>query len=180
VFVTHDLNEAMRIGRKIMVMKDGRVVQCGTGTEILTSPATDYVSNFVSDVDRSRVLTAGALLRPPLLTAHLDEPPADVLRRLEVAEMNGVYIIDDARRLHGVARDDLLAAACGRGDRDIGGCIVQDYETVSADLPIVAFCHLAGRHIVPVAVVDADRRLLGVVPRAAILSAMAGPVGVDR
>jgi glycine betaine/proline transport system ATP-binding protein len=181
VFVTHDLNEAMRIGHKIMVMKDGRVVQCGTGTEILTAPATEYVSNFVSDVDRSRVLTAGALLRPPLFTARLDEPPADVLRRLEIAEMNGLYVLDEARRLHGVARDDLLAAASGRGDTDISACIVQDYETVSADLPIIAFCHLAGRHAVPVAVVDADRRLLGVVPRAAILSAMAGrPVGADR
>jgi glycine betaine/proline transport system ATP-binding protein len=175
VFVTHDLNEAMRIGQRIMVMKDGRVVQCGTGEEILSAPADDYVSNFVADVDRSRVLTAGTLLRPPLLTARPDENPVDVLQRLERTEMNGLFVVDDTGRLHGVARDDLLADACRRGDPDIGRCIVQDYETVSADMSIVDFCHLAGRNIVPVAVVDEERHLLGVVPRAAILSSMARP-----
>lgn len=173
VFVTHDLNEAMRIGHRIMVMKDGRVVQCGTGEEILSAPADDYVSNFVADVDRSRVLTAGTLLRPPLLTARPDEKPVDVLQRLERTEMNGLFVVDDTGRLHGVARDDLLADASRRGDADIGRCIVQDYETVSADVPIVDFCHLAGRHIVPVAVTNGERHLLGVVPRAAILSSMA-------
>jgi glycine betaine/proline transport system ATP-binding protein len=179
VFVTHDLNEAMRIGHRIMVMKDGRVVQCGTGEEILSAPADEYVSNFVADVDRSRVLTAGTLLRPALLTALPDENPADVLRRLEHAEMNGIFIVDDAGRLCGVARDDLLADAVRRGDLDVRGALTQDYETVTAEVPIIDFCHLAGRHIVPVAVVDPGGRMLGVVPRAAILSSMAGhEVGV--
>jgi glycine betaine/proline transport system ATP-binding protein len=173
VFVTHDLNEAMRIGHRIMVMKDGRVVQCGTGEEILSAPADDYVSDFVADVDRSRVLTAGSLLRAPLLTARPDERPGDVLHRLERTEMNGLFVVDDTGRLHGVARDDLLAEASRRGDPDIRRCVVHDYETVSADVPIVDFCHLAGRHVVPVAVTDEERHLLGVVPRAAILSAMA-------
>ncbi len=174
VFVTHDLNEAMRIGHRIMVMKDGRVVQCGTGEEILSAPADDYVSNFVADVDRSRVLTAGTLLRPALLTARPDENPADVLRRLEHAEMNGIFVVDDAGRLCGVARDDLLADAVRRGDLDVRGSLTQDYETVTAEVAIIDFCHLAGRHIVPVAVVDPGGRMLGVVPRAAILSSMAG------
>src|SRR5918996_503561 len=174
VFVTHDLNEAMRIGHRIMVMKDGRVVQCGTGEEILSAPADEYVSNFVADVDRSRVLTAGTLLRPALLTARPDEIPSDVLQRLEHAEMNGIFVVDDAGRLCGVARDDLLADAARRGDPDVRGSFTHDYETVAADVPIVDFCHLAGRHIVPVAVVDPGGRMLGVVPRAAILSSMAG------
>ncbi|WP_308190442.1 CBS domain-containing protein [Pseudonocardia sp. TRM90224] len=173
VFVTHDLNEAMRIGHRIMVMKDGKVVQTGTGEEILSDPADDYVSNFVADVDRSRVLTAGSLLRPPLLTARPDEKPVDVLRVLGNAEMNGLYVIDAAGRLQGVARDGLLAEAARRGDQDIGACVTQEFESVAADAPLVEFCHLAGRHDVPVAVVDGDGRLLGVVPRAAILTSLA-------
>jgi glycine betaine/proline transport system ATP-binding protein len=170
----------MRIGHRILVMKDGQAVQCGTGEEILSEPANDYVSNFVADVDRSRVLTAGSLLRPPLLTARPDEKPVDVLQRLEYSEMNGLFVIDETGRLHGVARDDLLADAARRGDPDVRGCLTHDFTTVAADVPIVEFCHLAGRHIVPIAVVDAERRLLGVVPRAAILSSMARPeVGVQ-
>jgi glycine betaine/proline transport system ATP-binding protein len=180
VFVTHDLNEAMRIGHRIMVMKDGRVVQTGTGEEILSAPADEYVSNFVADVDRSRVLTAGTLLRPALLTARPDEIPGDVLRRLEHAEMNGIFVVDDAGRLCGVARDDLLADAVRRADLDVRGSLTHDYETVTAEVPIIEFCHLAGRHIVPVAVVDPGGRMLGVVPRAAILSSMAGHEEVAR
>ena len=68
VFVTHDLNEAMRIGDQVMVMRDGRVMQIGRGVEIVAQPADDYVSEFVADVDRARVLTAHDLLRPALLT----------------------------------------------------------------------------------------------------------------
>ncbi len=175
VFVTHDLNEAMRIGQRVMVMKAGRVVQCGTGAEIISSPADDYVSDFVADVDRSRVLTAGSLLHPPRLTARMDERPDDVLERLEDAEMNGMFVLDDLGRVLGVARDGLLAKAVHNNDDDLRNCLVADYETVPVDLPLIEFCHLAGRHSVPVAAVDEQGRLLGVVPRAAILSSLASP-----
>src|SRR5690606_9329072 len=63
VFITHDLNEAMLVGDRIAVMKDGRIVQIGTGEEILSSPADDYVAAFIADVDRARVLTAGSVMR---------------------------------------------------------------------------------------------------------------------
>ncbi|MFE3555213.1 glycine betaine/L-proline ABC transporter ATP-binding protein [Streptomyces sp. NPDC059193] len=67
VFITHDLNEAMRLGDGIAVMRDGRIVQQGTAEDILTRPADDYVASFIQDVDRSRVLTADAVM---------DEAPA--------------------------------------------------------------------------------------------------------
>ncbi|WP_328581481.1 quaternary amine ABC transporter ATP-binding protein [Streptomyces sp. NBC_00370] len=62
VFITHDLNEAMRLGDRIAVMRDGRIVQLGTAEDILVTPANDYVASFTQDVDRSRVLTAGAIM----------------------------------------------------------------------------------------------------------------------
>ncbi|MFF4602301.1 glycine betaine/L-proline ABC transporter ATP-binding protein [Streptomyces sp. NPDC001339] len=62
VFITHDLNEAMRLGDKIAVMRDGRIVQTGSAEDILVRPANDYVASFIQDVDRSRVLTAGAVM----------------------------------------------------------------------------------------------------------------------
>ncbi|WP_327668993.1 MULTISPECIES: betaine/proline/choline family ABC transporter ATP-binding protein [unclassified Streptomyces] len=65
VFITHDLNEAMRLGDRIAVMRDGRIVQNGTPEDILVRPADDYVANFIQDVDRSRVLTAGAIMESP-------------------------------------------------------------------------------------------------------------------
>ncbi|MEU8892001.1 glycine betaine/L-proline ABC transporter ATP-binding protein [Streptomyces sp. NPDC048442] len=65
VFITHDLNEAMRLGDNIAVMRDGRIVQLGTAEDILVTPANDYVASFTQDVDRSRVLTAGAIMAEP-------------------------------------------------------------------------------------------------------------------
>jgi glycine betaine/proline transport system ATP-binding protein len=62
VFITHDLNEAMRLGDRIAVMRDGRIVQTGTAEDILLRPENDYVASFIQDVDRSRVLTASALM----------------------------------------------------------------------------------------------------------------------
>lgn len=64
LFITHDLNEAMRLGDKIAMMRDGRIEQVGDAMAILNHPASDYVSTFVEDVDRSRVLTAGAIMTP--------------------------------------------------------------------------------------------------------------------
>ena len=65
VFITHDLNEAMRLGDKIAVMRDGRIVQLGTAEDILLTPANDYVASFIQDVDRSRVLTALSVMTTP-------------------------------------------------------------------------------------------------------------------
>ncbi len=65
VFITHDLNEAMRLGDRIAVMRDGEIVQLGTAEDILVTPANDYVASFTQDVDRSRVLTASAIMAEP-------------------------------------------------------------------------------------------------------------------
>ena len=174
VFITHDLNEAMRLGDRILMLKDGRTVQLGTGPEIISAPADDYVADFTSDVDRTRVLTAGDLLREPRMTARLGQSTGEVLRALGAAEANGVYVLDDDRRIAGVARDDLLARALQEGRSAVGPReLVPDYATTAPDRPLVEFVHLVGHHPVPLGVVDDDGRLLGVVPRAAVLDALA-------
>ena len=173
VFITHDLNEAMRLGDRILMLKDGRTVQLGTGPEIISAPADEYVADFTSDVDRTRVLTAGDLMREPRMTAHLGDHAADVLRALGAAEANGVYVLDDDDRVVGVARDDLLARALQEGRTSLDHrSVVADHASTAADRPVVEFVHLLGRHPVPLGVVDDDGRLLGVVPRAAVLDAL--------
>lgn len=173
LFVTHDLNEAMRIGDRIMVMKDGRVIQLGTGPEIVHAPATDYVREFVADIDRTKVLTAQSIMSPPLLTASVDADPRSVLQQLENAEANGVYVLDGDGRIVGVGREDLIAKAAADSEGTLRGCLVNDFRCVTPEAPVVELFPIAGRHTVPVAVVDPEHRLLGVVSRAAILSALA-------
>jgi len=174
VFITHDLNEAMRLGDRILLLKDGHKVQLGTGPEIISSPADDYVADFVSDVDRSRVLTAEDVQREPTLLARLGDRPDDVLHRLGEVEANGVYVLDHNRRIVGVARDDLLATAVRDGREGLSReDLVNDFLTTTADRPLSDLVHLVGRHHVPLAVLDEDDHMTGVVPRAAVLDALA-------
>ncbi|HEY9366862.1 betaine/proline/choline family ABC transporter ATP-binding protein [Streptomyces sp.] len=113
VFITHDLNEAMRLGDRIAVMRDGRIVQLGTAEDILLRPADDYVASFIQDVDRSRVLTAAAVMTDP----ETDEAAAaadacgceTVLPDTPVAELCAV----SARVPHAVAVKDAKGAVLG-------------------------------------------------------------------
>jgi glycine betaine/proline transport system ATP-binding protein len=173
VFITHDLNEAMRLGDRILILRDGRSVQLGSGPEILSTPADQYVADFVGEVDRSRVLTAGDLVREPKLTARLTDAPDYLLKMLGESEANGVFILDDAGRVLGVALDSAIAKAVRQGrTRLTPDDLMTDFFTAAADCPLIDLVHLLGRQPVPLSVLDGDRKLIGVVPRAAVLEAL--------
>ena len=174
VFITHDLNEAMLLGDRILLLKDGRLVQVGTGPEILEKPADDYVAEFVSDVDRSRVLTAGDVVREPRITVRLGERPGEVLDRLGTAEATAAYVVDDDQHILGVVGDDWLSRSVGRSGGVDRTALSSDYRVAEADRPLIDLLDQVGRHEVPLAVVE-DGRLCGVVPRGAVLAALADP-----
>ncbi|MER5361310.1 betaine/proline/choline family ABC transporter ATP-binding protein [Streptomyces sp. NPDC002785] len=101
VFITHDLNEAMRLGDRIAVMRDGKIVQLGTAEDILVTPANDYVASFTQDVDRTRVLTAGAIMAEPhtVMGTSTDDgkelrTAADVLRAAPATVTESTPIIE--------------------------------------------------------------------------------------
>lgn len=178
VFITHDLNEAMKLGDRILMLRDGKSVQIGSGAEILAAPADDYVADFVADVDRTRVLTASDIAREPKLVARLTDAPAGILTRLSANEANGVFILDDADRLLGVALDGVLADIIREGRTLHAADLVTNLPSVSPECPISDVLHLVGRHAVPLAIVSDDRKLVGVLPRAAVLQAIANrPAG---
>ncbi|MFE5667336.1 glycine betaine/L-proline ABC transporter ATP-binding protein [Streptomyces niveus] len=139
VFITHDLNEAMRLGDRIAVMRDGAIVQLGTAEDILVTPANDYVASFTQDVDRSRVLTAGAIMA-------------------------------DADTAHGTRTDDGKEL---RTDKDV---LAAAPATVTAGTPIIELFTPCSTSSVPVAVVDDEGRLVGVVPRARLLAVLGEPM----
>ncbi|MEV7320966.1 betaine/proline/choline family ABC transporter ATP-binding protein [Streptomyces sp. NPDC093970] len=125
VFITHDLNEAMRLGDRIAVMRDGRVVQTGTAEDILLRPADDYVASFTRDVDRSRVLTAAAVM-----------------------------------------------------DTDVTGDEADcDCATATPATPFTELCALSARLSHPVAVLDPDRAVVGVVPQERLVGFLAEDTG---
>lgn len=176
LFVTHDLNEAMRLGNQVMVMRQGRAVQVGSGIEILADPADDYVSQFVADVDRARVLTAADVMTPARATLSMRQTPEEALHALGAWDDGDAYVVDEEQVLVGVASGRGLASAAERGARDLRDAVTHEYHAVDAETVLADFVHLAGRWTVPVAVVDERRRLSGVTPSTAILSALSSPV----
>src|SRR5699024_9714897 len=109
VFITHDLNEAMRLGDRLAVMRDGAVVQIGTAEQILTEPADDYVASFVQGVDRSRVLTADGIMRRPVATIGAWEGPTSALHKMEDVQVAGLFVLSRSGHLLGSVDDVTVA-----------------------------------------------------------------------
>jgi len=120
VFITHDLSEALKLGDRILIMRDGATVQCGTGDALVGAPADDYVREFVKDVPRGDVLTLRWIMRPPQDGDALDGPelgPDVVVRqatRAVLAADRPVKVVEDGELLGIVGDEEILAVVAGR------------------------------------------------------------------
>ncbi len=172
IFITHDLNEAMFLGDRIAVMRDGRIVQIGTPEDILTDPANDYVAQFVQDVDRARVLTASSVMEPARATVSSTAGPRAALKVMRDLQTSAVYVVGRDRKLTGVVRDQDAMRLLRRGDTDLVSIITDDFASVGVDTSLAELFVPAVESPLPLAVIDERGRLLGVVPRVTLLAAL--------
>jgi len=121
LFITHDLPEALRLGDRIAIMRDGRFVQVGTPEELVGSPADEYVENFTRDIPRSHVLTLRWIMREPEPGEETDGPRLDVATTVRnaipvvVASEKAVCAVEDSRVVGIVDREAVLKAIAGEG-----------------------------------------------------------------
>ncbi len=173
VFITHDLNEAMHIGDRIAVMRDGRIVQIGTAEEILNDPANDYVAQFVADVDRARVLTAASVMEPAKSVVMSTAGPRAAIRVMRENQTGAAFVTDKDRTLRGIVMDRDVLAAANRGEQTLDAVLVTDIGPVDERTALAELFAPAAESALPVAVTDERGRLAGVVPRVTLLAAMA-------
>jgi glycine betaine/proline transport system ATP-binding protein len=174
VFVTHDLNEAMRIGQRIMIMRDGGVAQLGTGAQLLSLPADDYVARFVAEVDRARVLTAADVMRGPAATAELGDELSGILGRTAAPPATAVYVLDRGH-LAGVASAAALRGARERGQRTLDRSLIEAAgHAVDPGATVAELCAQPLDSSFPLAVIDAAGRVCGTVTHADLLAAVGG------
>ena len=165
VFITHDLDEALKLGDKIAILKDGRLSQVGNPEDILLNPADDYVAAFVRDVNRARVLTVDVVMRPPSLRLTTENIDA-ALNEMKGKKADYGYVFDDGEFRGIVTEKHLENAAKADGSHSLYD-LADDSgtQTVTADsvleeaLPTI----LQSDH--PVAVVDDDGEFRGVVSK---------------
>lgn len=172
MFITHDLNEALRLGSRVMIMKEGKVVQVGTPTEIVTEPADQYVADFMADVDHAKVLPTSFAMREVAAFAA----DASVAEAADTIRSRGsCFLVDDNKQPVGLVTADALEGATG----SLRAIATQDFPVASDTARIAELFHLAseGR---PIAVVDEeDRRLLGSVSPYEILRVLGEVEVVD-
>ncbi|KAB2338490.1 glycine betaine/L-proline ABC transporter ATP-binding protein ProV [Cytobacillus depressus] len=172
VFITHDLDEALRIGDRIALMKDGEIVQIGTPEEILMNPSNKYVERFVEDVDLSKVLTASHVMKRAE-TVQIDKGPRVALQMMRELGISSIYAVDKKKSLLGVihAADAKMAADRGLSLENILDSKVQK---VNGDTFLSNLFDKVSTATIPVAVVDENDRLLGILVRGAVIGALAG------
>lgn len=170
VFITHDLDEALKLGDKIIIMKDGVIVQEGTPEEILTSPADDYVEKFIEDVDVSKVLTAESVMHKATAITFPKDGPKTALRTMKEFGISSILVVDKERKLLGIVHAEDASALAKTGEKNIESIIVRDIPRV---LPSNSLQELFSIESFPVAVVNEEQKLKGIVVRGALLAAMA-------
>lgn len=176
VFITHDLDEALKIGDRIALMKDGVIVQIGTPEEILTHPENDYVERFVEDASVAKVLTVEHVMaRPETITA--DKGPRVALNRMRERGISSLFVVDRQKKLRGlVTADDAQRAK--EENAPLESVLLSDTPTVSPDTLLHDIFSLAADSRYPIAVTGPEGRLLGVIVRGSILGGLAGRVGL--
>lgn len=173
IFITHDLNEALTLGDRIAIMKDGRFVQVGTAEEIVDNPAGDYVAAFTADIDRSRVFTAGSVAAPAEALEVTRDTAETALERMEALGRDALYVVDGKAILGTVAYRDLAVSV-----RDNGGAlreaIVSDFPKARRTTPLFELYPLAESGL-PIAVTDRQGQLAGVVAPQDVFAKLTSP-----
>jgi len=173
VFITHDLNEALMLGDRIAIMKDGRFVQVGTALEIVSTPADEYVSAFVADIDRGRVFTAETVAQDPA-TITLESPSSEAIREMEDTNRSALYVLDGEAIAGVVTYQDLAAADRATDDEPaIADVMKTEYPTANADSALVDLYGAASSGL-PIAVTDDEDRLIGVVEPQDVFAQLSG------
>lgn len=170
IFITHDVNEAFKLGDRIAVMKDGHVVQIGTPEEIIDEPANDYIVDFIQDIDRSKVFQAQHIMIEARVTAKPTDTLQSVVRKMEQNSISSIFVLDDAEKVLGIVTVDDAVKGVQRKEtieEVLKEVIVVDEDDYVNDLIAKS---LETKY--PLAVVNKEQKLQGIILRVHVLSGL--------
>ena len=173
VFITHDLNEALKIGDRIAIMRDGEIVQEGSPEEIVTLPADDYVSSFIQDVSRAKVIQAKAIMQEPDAVVHDWQGPRAALHTMKEYDTDVLFVLGHENILRGIVTEDHAARLARQKVEKLQGVELGEVMSAQPDAYIEDLIPMAAQTEHPIAVTNEQGRLLGEVHRGALLMGMA-------
>ncbi len=172
IFITHDLDEALRIGDRIAILKDGEMVQQGTPDDILLNPATAYVEAFVKDVNRARALTVETVMKPPSRRITADTIAEALVQMKAMKDGYGYYVNDDGYQ--GVVTREALEACCDDVSQEMSEKVWEDMPGISPDAMLESVIPETLEAKYPLPVVDEDGNLKGELSRRNLAGVLAG------
>jgi len=171
VFITHDINEAFKLGDTVAIMRDGMVVQVATPEEMFENPADDYVRLFVDSADRTKVLSAKQVMVTPSCIARQNDAVGHTIQEMKRNGVSSAYAVDSKMRFRGVITIDEALRA--KNERiPMHDLIITDVPTTLPDTPIGDIMPIMAEARFPMAVVDDENKLKGIISKAAILSSL--------
>ena len=167
IFITHDLDEALRLGDNIAIMKDGEIVQIGTPEDILTNSKTDYVEEFVRNVNRGQVLSAEDIMVKPLELVYDNDGPVTARYKMNRNGISSIFVVGKGRKLKGLVRiEDISRIIEEDGDME---SIIEETETASLDTPLNEIFDQISKMDTPLPVIE-NGFLRGIIVKATVLS----------
>ena len=172
IFITHDLDEALRIGDRIALMKDGSVIQLGTPEQIMMNPANEYVEKFVEDVDLSKVLTASHVMKRAEKIS-MDRGPRVALEIMRKQGYSSIFVVDRRLKLMGALTAEQARKAIDN-HQSISEVMTIDIPLAKEDQLLIEILDVMSTSSLPISVVDEEKRLKGIIIRGAVIGALAG------
>ncbi len=173
VFITHDLNEALKIGDRIAIMRDGEIIQEGSPEQIVTLPSDDYVTDFVRDVSRAKVIQAKTIMREPEVVMYERQGPRVALHAMQSYGIDSVFLIAHDFTLKGLLTAEQARFLASQHKETLEEAEVLSLDTTDPEAYIEDIIPMAARTEHPIAVVADNGSLLGEIDRGALLTGMA-------
>ncbi|MFU0799656.1 MAG: glycine betaine/L-proline ABC transporter ATP-binding protein [Xylanivirga thermophila] len=172
IFITHDINEAFKLGDRVAVMRDGEIVQIGTPEEILENPSNEYIEDFVRDIDRTKIVQAKDIMKKPNAIVSLKDGVNVAIKEMQSNDISSVFVIGKDRKLKGIVTIDDCIKAAKEKRSSLEDILRDDYYTTKGDVYIQDLIEKATKAKYPIVVTDDNEKMIGIIVRTSILSGL--------
>ena len=172
IFITHDINEAFKLGDRVAIMRDGQVIQIDTPEDMLTNPADEYVENFVEGADITKIVTVQNIMITPSCILKYGDGPKRAIQEMKVNNVSSAYVVNADMELEGIVT---LDEATKQKDNKVldKNRFIKDITTIDPDMVIHDALAPSVNNPYPLPVVDKEGKLVGIVSKASVISALA-------
>ena len=171
IFITHDINEAFKLGNMVSIMRDGRIIQTDTPEEMTINPADDYVSEFINSADKAQVYQVKSFMQIPSCLVRLQEGANTALTLMRSNNVSSAYVVDNKMNFVGVLPLD-SAFRVRAGELPFKEALVMDVPTTTEETQISELIPVASESRFPIAVLNEEGKFAGIISKAAILTSL--------